>query len=60
MEYKCLDCSEFFYLSFAESLINWPIKCIKCKSVNVNYMYCGIISETEAIRNLPVIENANI
>lgn len=51
MEYNCLDCNECFYLSFIQSLNNWPIKCIKCQSLNVNYAYCGIMSKVQGINN---------
>ena len=45
MEFNCNDCKESFGLNFYECLSKWPVKCIKCKSTNVNYSYTGSMSK---------------
>lgn len=51
MIYECKDCKESFDLTFFEELYKWPIKCIKCKSENVNYGYCGNMSKIQGLNN---------
>jgi hypothetical protein len=60
MEFNCNDCKESFNLNFYESLTKWPVKCIKCKSSNVNYSYSGSISKINHHKDKEEIVDGNI